>query len=601
MNTSPTRRSHPPVCGAWRGLLTAGLAFSLSLAGLSAVQAAEATSYPVESQQSGHSLPEPVPTQSTPAGDPEPAEQPTSSEEPAEPAIPGSANTDDYAPAVASLATSEDYAGADPAATIKVLDLSNSNRPLKDVTVYGQTTINGIDYEFGPVTTDANGLADFFVSDFDDPLSVTFSVWLPDVGELSRFTLILEPGVTATKTVGIRSKPIVTKVTFKVIDENKWALSGIEARSSGYSGDYDSLSAAGKTNTTGKVTLTYKLYGDVSKLTINLQDSYLVVPGKALTVKSLKAGETRDLGTVKLRAHAKTGKSSKAIKTSSKSAVNKAYRTRLVAKTRYEKPISSNGCKPKTTPSAQQKRELSAVNFYRGMVGVQPVKLDSSLSKKATAAALIQYKNGYLSHYPGKTKKNCWTKTGYEASRSSNLALGVIGASAVSAYVEDFGANNKEVGHRRWIMDPALTKIGTGSVGYANALYVVAPGSEKQPRPNWIAWPSAGYFPVQEEPGGRWSFMSTRADVNFSKAKVTVKVGKTKLKTSVISRDKALKPMSGTWNMGGQWGMVFNVKKLPKVSGSKVVNAKVTISNLTLRNGTKLKDYTYTVKFFNAK
>ena len=351
----------------------------------------------------------------------------------------------------------------------------------------------------------------------------------------------------------------------------------------------------------GRVTwrLTVSDAQPLTGLTPTFSDSWDFDAGRrTLTLPTVKAGDAKNMGRTTLRVQTAPARASTAVKVSSRSAVRAAYKS-FRKNVRVEKPVKVKGCKVSATPLALQKRVLNGVNFTRSMVGTSKVRLDASLSAKASKSALIQYRQGYLDHYPRKTSRNCWTKAGAAASGRSNLSYGAMGAANVLQYVDDDGTYNVEVGHRRWIMDPQQLKIGTGYAQNFNALYVVSPGRASNPTPLWIRWPSAGYFPSEVEPGGRWSFMTTRSDMNFSRAKVSVTVGSKKLRTSVIHRDQA--PQVG-WQriVGNQWGVVWTVKNLPKVKGSKVVTAKVRVSGLTLRDGTKIPTQTYRVKLFRA-
>ncbi len=95
----------------------------------------------------------------------------------------------------------------------------------------------------------------------------------------------------------------------------------------------------------------------------------------------------------------------------------------------------------------------------------------------------------------------------------------------------DAGNGNDEAGHRRWILYPQTTAMGTGDVpgngnGYpmANALGVIDTSTYGNPRPatrdSFVAWPARGYVPYQTIPV-RWSFSYAGAD--FSAAAVAMR------------------------------------------------------------------------------
>ena len=188
-------------------------------------------------------------------------------------------------------------------------------------------------------------------------------------------------------------------------------------------------------------------------------------------------------------------------------------------------------CDPGAPSAAAQQATLTAVNYFRDLVGVEPVTFSTTLSAQAQQAALMMARNGTLDHTPPSTW-DCWTTEGADAAGRSNLALGNAGASAVLAYMEDGGSGNEVAGHRRWIIDPRQTTMGSGSVkgstgwqSISNALYVLDSTSWQQTpatTPEYLPWPVAGYVPVQVEPGGRWSLSASDPGTDFSQATVTV-------------------------------------------------------------------------------
>ena len=97
--------------------------------------------------------------------------------------------------------------------------------------------------------------------------------------------------------------------------------------------------------------------------------------------------------------------------------------------------------------------------------------------------------------------------------------------------MQDFGASNTEVGHRRTILYPQLQEIGTGDIPFgpsswaSNSLYVFDahlwdPRPDVRENRDFVAWPPPGYVPAVSV-WGRWSFSLARAD--FSSAAVSVK------------------------------------------------------------------------------
>jgi hypothetical protein len=257
------------------------------------------------------------------------------------------------------------------------------------------------------------------------------------------------------------------------------------------------------------------------------------------------------------------------IDTSSRQEVAEAYNARLLptltAKPKWTGSVKKCTKRPKAQPkkavgtdsAASKKATIQAVNYFREMAGLSPVKEDVKLS-------------------------------------------------ALALYMDDYGDHNKPVGHRVWMLRPETSKMGTGSTDNTNALYVDSEedSHNANPRPDGgVAWPSKGYFPWETMPTSkRWSFSLAPRYVEeevepglwrigydgelFGKAKVTMtKNGKT-VKTKVISRAWAAADPTLVWE---------TTKKLTKPKPGKTDTYKVTISGVKGH-----ADVAYSVKVFMA-
>lgn len=186
-------------------------------------------------------------------------------------------------------------------------------------------------------------------------------------------------------------------------------------------------------------------------------------------------------------------------------------------------------CDPGTISPQNADATLAAVNYMRRLAGLSPVALNPARSADAQAAALIMAANETLTHRPTKDSR-CWTKSGYEGASHGNLALGwsssgaavpqSTGPRAVLGYMEDPGETNVFVGHRRWILWPGLKQIGTGDTDVSNTIVVIPEPFVAQRGKTWVSWPTAGAFPRELEPSGRWSLSYPKAD--FRRARVTM-------------------------------------------------------------------------------
>ncbi len=169
------------------------------------------------------------------------------------------------------------------------------------------------------------------------------------------------------------------------------------------------------------------------------------------------------------------------------------------------------------------------INYFRAMSGVPAgILADASFSAGDQQAALMMSSNNNLSHTPPTSWLN-YSAAGADAAGHSNIALGSYGSDAINGYMEDSGANNTATGHRRWILYPQSTRMGTGDIpptgtySAANALWVSDSSTFSLARPavrdTFVAWPPKGFVPYTLI-YPRWSFSYPGA--NFSNASVSL-------------------------------------------------------------------------------
>jgi len=185
-------------------------------------------------------------------------------------------------------------------------------------------------------------------------------------------------------------------------------------------------------------------------------------------------------------------------------------------------------CVPGATTATFQDQVTERINFFRAMAGIPAgIGLNSAWSSQDQPAALMLSANNTLSHYPPPSWA-CYTAAGANAASNSNISLGSAGPDAITDYIDDYGANNSEVGHRRWLLYPQTQTMGTGDVAAngtfnsANATWVLD-GHYGGPRPatrqSYVSWPPPGYVPYPLV-FARWSFAFPGAD--FTSATVTM-------------------------------------------------------------------------------
>lgn len=348
---------------------------------------------------------------------------------------------------------------------------------------------------------------------------------------------------------------------------------------------------------TSGVTKKLQWYGDGRKIPGATKGSFTITTSQQGMKLSVRVTGTKSgYATVTMASDAT--RTFSLVDTSSKASVAAAYKK--LAKT-LRVPTKWTGstarCKPGTESSASKTATMDAINYVRAMNQLDGVRFDAKWNTQAMKNSLMMQARGQITHYPAKSGK-CWSSEGAKAASTSNLSISWGGSKSVSGatgaravlwgYMDDPGASNVIAGHRRWILYPTTTVMGTGSSGTANTLKVIGTSqSDGMAQPKWMEWPSAGYFPKQLDPEGLWS-LSTSTATDFSSVKVRVvdlRTGK-KLKTTVYPTGPGYGVASTTFRVAGV--------SLPK--GSQVRSYRVTVSGIS---GGPASSYTWTVKYFD--
>lgn len=253
------------------------------------------------------------------------------------------------------------------------------------------------------------------------------------------------------------------------------------------------------------------------------------------------------------------------IDTSDRAEVADAWRSRMAPN--LDVPSgwtgSVRGCVAGDPSAEAQRATLESINFVRAMAGLDPVAFSGALSNQAQQAALIMTANHALSHDPPRSW-DCWTRTGSDAAGRSNIGLTsgqMTAGRSIELYMDDAGSMNHAVGHRRWVLNPFAATMGNGLTSDANALYVMGATNTRNANPAWVSWPTAGWFPTQLQPAGRWSLSSGRARADFGRATVTVK------HDGVTLPVKRFSPHDGY----GRPTLVFQVRGLRETGAYRVI------------------------------
>ncbi len=187
-----------------------------------------------------------------------------------------------------------------------------------------------------------------------------------------------------------------------------------------------------------------------------------------------------------------------------------------------------SSCTPGHNSTAFQQAELRRINWFRAMAGMPAsIVLNPVDNYGSQQMAVLQSANNVLDHHPTNTYSCYTTNAAHYA--GGDQSLGADGAQAITDFIWDFGANNNEVGHRRWIIYPPEIVMGVGDVpgvgtnAAANLTYVFDPasfGTRPATRHPYVTWPPQGFVPSQVV-FPYWSFGLSNADLSAATVLMT--------------------------------------------------------------------------------
>lgn len=194
------------------------------------------------------------------------------------------------------------------------------------------------------------------------------------------------------------------------------------------------------------------------------------------------------------------------------------------------KPVTSGSYSAGELSEDTLNTALAILNQVRYIAGISyNVTLDDEYNKKTQAAALVNYVNNEISHYPVKPAgmPDELYQLGAEGAKSSNLSSSTgfrNFSDMISGQLSDSDTSNIDrLGHRRWLLNPTMQKTGFGAVtgknGTQGAVYAIDnPFEETDIR---VAWPAqnmpATYFAASDP----WS-VSMNEVIDKSTVKVTL-------------------------------------------------------------------------------
>lgn len=151
---------------------------------------------------------------------------------------------------------------------------------------------------------------------------------------------------------------------------------------------------------------------------------------------------------------------------------------------------------------------LNSVNHIRIATGLPTVNSDYEYDKKANFGSFLLYLTNQLSHQPlQKNAPDYVYKIGLEGVTSSNIGKGFNKMNDFNM----FCARNEKLEYfstiieRRWLINPNLSKIGSGMSGSFACTYVLDENRNPPIYPEFLAYPSPIAFPSDYIKDGPWS------------------------------------------------------------------------------------------------
>lgn len=257
---------------------------------------------------------------------------------------------------------------------------------------------------------------------------------------------------------------------------------------------------------------------------------------------------------------------------------------------------------------------LNMLNFSRYLAGLNDVSLDATYNDGCQAGALVLESTLQFTHNPinyfnmdttlfNKGAASCASSLLMDGIGYSDVAL----AAVVSAHLDNTNTLNS-LEERRKLLNPKMGKTGFGLIN-STSLVEANDTSNTTSNPNYVAWPSPGYFPIERfyntdsSKGLTWSISldSTQYGKNYSDQVVVTLQNKITNQTTVFSNGMSNADGSVFTINKNPYGMDYSIAFRPANSAIDIGNQfSVTVSGLRGVNGQNLDNITYDTAFFSV-
>ena len=243
---------------------------------------------------------------------------------------------------------------------------------------------------------------------------------------------------------------------------------------------------------------------------------------------------------------------------------------------------STASCRAGSASDSYDAATIESINWFRRMTGLSTVSENSRASGYAQQTAPMMHAQNNLSHFPGASWK-CHTATGASTAAVSNLTLGVIGPRGVIGQIEDPGAGNEALGHRRWLLFPELESVGVANTTRASVVRVIGDFGPRSSSGDWVSWPPPGFVP-DETVFDRWSISYAGSSaVDFSNANVKVRENGRSVGVRILPLSNGFGDPTLAWEVSGI---------APEASGD--VSYTVDVTNVRVGGRSLSRSYSFT-------
>jgi hypothetical protein len=172
-------------------------------------------------------------------------------------------------------------------------------------------------------------------------------------------------------------------------------------------------------------------------------------------------------------------------------------------------------CETGTWSKEDQQGTVKRINYFRNLSGLSELKLSTNkkILDQEMKGALLCSQTDKLQHGGWTKKEKCYSDDANEGTGNSNIAMKskpTCVTDSVTVFIDDIGIDG--MGHRNWLLDPALPEIAAGIYQRFTDIRVMGFPNQATDylKPTILAYPNPGYFPMLNDfrrpiPGD-WTF-----------------------------------------------------------------------------------------------